>query len=189
VAVGFGVQHVQVAGDRVVIVDDNRITLFDLQGVQVGATVTTSGDPEVSTLCWLGGSYLTFGTGCGTAQQFAFGDPSIGGTSTYQVFGPASAPAVLNIGFSRTNWLGVPLPLDLGIIGAPGCSLYTGATIGLPLLTSTEGFADLDISVAPFREIVGLVFVTQFFVAAPGANSLGVVTSDAVVTSIGEGAF
>ena len=29
------------------------------------------------------------------------------------------------LGTSSSNWLGVPLPADLGVVGAPGCQLFT----------------------------------------------------------------
>ena len=45
---------------------------------------------------------------------------------------PAGLPALLFMGGSLTAFHGVPLPYDLGLLGAPGCTLYNGPDIFLP---------------------------------------------------------
>jgi hypothetical protein len=49
---------------------------------------------------------------------------------------PKGLPALLFMGASLTSFHGVPLPFDLGQLGAPGCTLYNGPDIFLPFLTA-----------------------------------------------------
>jgi hypothetical protein len=67
--------------------------------------------------------------------------------------------AVLLLGLSRTQWLGLPLPLPLDALGFPGCSLHTSVevfasvTVGQVGLDRGYGFADLNLPLAlPGRE-------------------------------------
>ena len=187
-----GVQHVQVAGDRVIIVDGNRTMLFDLQATQVGSTLISRGDPEVYPACWEPGSLTPFGTGCagsaGTPSQTAFGEPRIGGSTTYLLQNaPASSPVSMNLGFSTTSWNGIPLPLNLAIIGAPGCLIYTDAMISLATATGAAGMAQVTVDIPAEAALVGIDAHTQFLVPDAGANPFGLTVSSAVTTHVGEG--
>ncbi|HEX5053607.1 MAG TPA: hypothetical protein VFZ65_17645 [Planctomycetota bacterium] len=65
VPIGYGVQHVQATFDRILIIDDNEVRLFDEHGAQVGSTSTTLGEPEAQPVCWQAGSIESFGIGFG----------------------------------------------------------------------------------------------------------------------------
>ena len=136
IPVGYGVQHVQSICDRILVVDGNAARVFDASGAQVGATVTTLGDPEAVAFHWVAAGFQTFGFGCGGAAQLAVGGPWTGGSVQYQLFGPDSALAVLALGFTD-----LPAPVDLGFLGAPGCSVYSDYGGTYALLTDGEASA------------------------------------------------
>ncbi|MCC6784976.1 MAG: serine hydrolase [Planctomycetes bacterium] len=142
---------------------------------------------------WVGaviGSNTVFGTACagstGTPTTTVNGTPGIGGTVSYTTSGgPASMPAVFNLGTSRTNWAGFSLPLELGFIGAQGCRLLTDPMIGIPMTTNSQGrvFAILPMPVDVGA--LGQEFHVQFLLLDPPANALGLVTTRGVTTRVG----
>lgn len=52
---------------------------------------------------------------------------------------PAGMPAFLSMGSSTTSWFGFPLPLDLTVVGMPGCFLYQNAVVQMAAVTSGVG--------------------------------------------------
>jgi hypothetical protein len=93
---------------------------------------------------YLVGSHTVFGTACagsnGTPTTGAGGIPGVGGVVSYTTDGgPLAMPALLYVGASRSSWNTIPLPLDLGFVGAAGCSVLTDPTFGLPLTTNAQG--------------------------------------------------
>jgi hypothetical protein len=66
-----------------------------------------------------------FGTACGLSLASAPSSrPVLGGTLTSDVAGIATgAVAFMMVGGSNTSFVGAPLPLELGFLGAPGCFL------------------------------------------------------------------
>lgn len=192
VSVTSSVQHVQVHGGRIVIAEDTRIRLFDLNGQLVGTTPRPQGSPEVQAICFEAGTATTFGTGCagsaGVVQQSVFGEPRIGGELTFFLANaPANTAAVLNLGFSDQSWGGLPLPFDLAVIGAPGCLLLTDMAESFAALTGAAGFAEVVVRVPAEPGLVGLEAFTQFVVPDPGANALGLTTSNGAAVGLGEG--
>ena len=89
---------------------------------------------------------------------------------------PAS-PAFWTFGASTTNWNGVPLPLDLGFLGFPGCLLQHDLLAQVALATDALGHAELSIVVPAAPGLVGTLIPTQWFVFGPGpvlqASQLG----------------
>ncbi|MBK9384372.1 MAG: hypothetical protein IPN34_06060 [Planctomycetes bacterium] len=88
------------------------------------------------------------GRGCDDAAGVLFRMTTLGAPRLGQSFSiggvySTSVPYFLIGGISDQNWLGIQLPLDLGLLGATGCTLYTSqeSVLGpLPqsgLLTST----------------------------------------------------
>ncbi|HKB16575.1 MAG TPA: integrin alpha, partial [Planctomycetota bacterium] len=80
--------------------------------------------------------------------------------------------AVLDLGLSSTAWLGVPLPLDLGFLGLPGCSLLVSAEV--PLLVATNGSgpgngrALVPLPIPPDPTLPGAHVFFQWYVVDPG---------------------
>jgi predicted deacylase len=96
-----------------------------------------------------------------------------------------NAPAMLVIGASRTAWGTVPLPLNLGPFGAPGCSLLASLEFLMQTRTDGNGTATLQFSVPNRAALVGTTFFDQFVVADPTINAMGLVVSNGGTGKIG----
>ena len=93
-----------------------------------------------------------------------------------------STVAFLFTGTSKSAIGGVPLPFDLGFLGAPGCRLYVNDTIFTPAPVLPDGTARVDFLVPPLPVLKGARFHNQFIVSDPKANTLQL-----VFTNGGEG--
>ncbi|MBI5851420.1 MAG: hypothetical protein HZB39_10420 [Planctomycetes bacterium] len=127
-------------------------------------------------------SYSTFGQGCigsrGIPTLVPQGSPTprVGGAFTLQVNNlPWTGPAFLFFGFSDTSYGGTPLPFNLGVLGAPLCSLLVSGDILYPvpnvLGVGTWSF--------PVPNYPGYAFFNQAFAFDPVANALGLTVSNA----------
>lgn len=139
----------------------------------------------------LAGSISKFGVGClgsnGIPSHSASGSPVLGGTINYSLTsGPSNGAAFLVLGNSKTNWSGLPLPFDLAPIGAPGCIMYCNHSrvIG-PIGTSATGSASFPVGIAAQCGLIGVHLYTQFLMIDPGANALGLTSSNAVDALLG----
>lgn len=115
-----------------------------------------------------------WGTGCGPATLGHVGTPTTGSTFTMDVSGaPATSQVFFAIGTTTSfiPFVGLPLPLDMGPFGAPGCTLYVGspAPWWIPA-NSTNGNPQMTVYLSPWLSntwhIQGMVF-------DPAANALG----------------
>lgn len=86
---------------------------------------------------------LLFGSGCpdqtGRTPTIGIGvGARLGKTLTVNLShaNPAHVGAFLGLGFSATMWLGTPLPLDLGLVGMPGCHWHVAADVALAVATN-----------------------------------------------------
>lgn len=111
-------------------------------------------------------TYETFGASCPSGVDA----PSLSSNGDRPVLGqpftltlrnlPPWQPTLLLFGLSNTNWLGVPLPLDLGLLGAPGCELLVSGNAALPLF-SWLGERSIAWSVPSQPALVGVRFYNQ----------------------------
>jgi hypothetical protein len=136
----------------------------------------------------LHGTFTAFGAGCrsstGTITQSARGHPDIGTQVNYLVSGgPASGPVLCALGFSRTNWSGIPLPF--AVTAAPGCFIYNEMVIAPAFLTDRTGAGGLTLGIANDQSLVGGHYYTQMWGIDLTANPLGVTFSNAIDTMIG----
>ena len=65
------------------------------------------------------------------------------------------------LGFSDTVWGGVPLPVDLGFLGSPGCILRVSPEFGFSLFASPSGIATWGLAIPGDTSLSGLVFFQQ----------------------------
>ena len=70
------------------------------------------------------------------------------------------------LGFSSTDWNGVPLPLDLVVLGMPGCWLQTSIDATLSL-NSSSGTATGSVQIPARASLIGHAFYYQAFVLDP----------------------
>lgn len=149
-----------------------------------GADATTGGVQPFAPVVQLGGDgpnalATNYGFGCAGTN----GRPETGSIGLPELPNPdfritirdalGNAPVVFVAGFAQAS---VPLP------GAPGCSLWHAAEIGILGWTITDpvGSGDVPLPLADDLSMHDLVFRTQWIVLDP-ANPLGLVTSDAQV--------
>ena len=105
-------------------------------------------------------------------------------TATLTRAAPRSA-ALFFVGFSDRNLGALPLPIDLGFFGAPGCSLLSSSELSFPVPTDGIGEGSMAFSIVPKLQLIGLRFYSQFLVIDPKANSRGLVLSNAMRTVVG----
>jgi hypothetical protein len=133
--------------------------------------------------------YVPFGSGCagsvGMATNTASALPQIGQTMVANIGNlPPPNLAFFVFGWSRTTSMFGPLPIDLGVVGAPGCLLrvsndFVGAIVG------SGGSASFSLGIPGSQSFLGLQFFTQALALDPGWNALGAVLSDAAEATIG----
>lgn len=147
----------------------------------IDATPTLGGPNDV------GDAYL-FGIGCpGTAgvpvlQKAPGSRPFVGSTFDMRV---APLPvAALPFALGLLGVTPFPLPVDLTIIGMPGCLAYASQDLILPAALG-PGFATISLSIPAATALVGSVFYIQAAVLDPPANSFGFVVSNAAQVLIG----
>lgn len=96
-----------------------------------------------------------------------------------------NGPTFLMIGLSDTQWSGIQLPLDLGLLGATGCQLYVSQEVLIGALTPSNGVASVSIPIPAGNYLIGARAYFQYANISPGANGLSFVTSDYVSVTIG----
>lgn len=75
-------------------------------------------------------------------------------------------------------------PLDLGAIGAPGCTLEIDFPVLAPLQVDVTGYLKLTWNVPNDVSLIDRYFFSQAFVRDPRGNSAGAITSNALRTVI-----
>lgn len=135
------------------------------------------------------GSALRFGSGCaGTAgipRLQTWGVPTLGDPLYFRTDQGTAGTAfsITILGASRTSHMGMPLPLDLGSAGMPGCALQAGLDVVAHVgVLGSPG--SLPIPADP--GLTGARLYLQSFVTAPGVNRLGFVASPPLGCRVGE---
>lgn len=126
-------------------------------------------------------TFTAFGTGCTgsrgvpqlTAQNGSL--PRIGATFQAHLSNlPWTGPVFLLLGLSDTNYSGTPLPIDLAMLGAPGCLLRTSIE-DVQSVANVLGTAIWSFTVPP---VAGASFYVQALPLDPFANALGLTLSN-----------
>jgi len=148
--------------------------LSDLGQVDGGAAWVLSGRAFVE----------AFGQGCAGLSATSSGTPSLGDTLVLKLAGALpGAPAWPFLGVSESAWQGLPLPLDLGLFGAPGCLLLASPDIVLPSqIAGATGQASFSLGLPLTSTLVGKRVFAQWLaldlaavpIAIASTNGLGV---------------
>jgi hypothetical protein len=141
---------------------------------------------------FVAGTLGVFGQGCpgasGTPQLAFSGAPDLGGSVTATVTNTDAAVdsiGVLSLGVSNTSWNGTPLPIDLGLVGLPGCSLHIAPELDFALSTNFGG-ASLVLAIPNQPPFLGTSFYGQYFALdATAVNGGGIVTTNGARMRIG----
>src|SRR5262249_35517990 len=130
------------------------------------------------------------GAGCagsnGTPLLTAVGTPEIAHSVTYQVANaPATALSIAAVGFDNVTWGSVPRPLDLGVVGAPGCVLRIDAAVLEPGVTTASGVRSYLVAFPNTSSLIGAQLFSQYLLLDPPANAFDWTISNAVRTTLG----
>jgi hypothetical protein len=97
--------------------------------------------------------------------------------------GPANRVFGL-LGTTATAWNGAPLPLALGPLGAPGCSLFVAPEVDVPLVPALQA-ANWQMRIPAAVGLIGVHLFVQGAVLVPGFNAAGIVLTNAGDCRIG----
>ncbi|MBK8974396.1 MAG: hypothetical protein IPM29_00570 [Planctomycetes bacterium] len=127
----------------------------------------------------------TFGSGCAGSAGVPAIDASrlawLGGSYEVTVRStPPSTSLWFVVGGSNTRTTtGLSLPFPLGVVGMPGCDLLIDPEISLGRMANASGEASFRLGIPALPVLLGVSIYAQSLVVSPGANVLGVITSDA----------
>jgi hypothetical protein len=124
-------------------------------------------------------SFTAYGSGCpgsnGVPQLAATpGQLPWLGTTLGLTVTPVPGAFFVFLGASRTSWLGLPLPLDLGFPGLPGCALAASPDVTLAGV-GNGGVGQLALQIPARPEFLGAVLFTQALL--PDAAVVAVVSN------------
>jgi hypothetical protein len=88
------------------------------------------------------------------------------------------------LGFSNTTWAGLPLPLDLGVVGMPSCTQYCSVDLTTAVFNTT-GAMQMVVSMPTAVTALGFRFYAQVLGQDPGVNAFGAVTSNGIALTVG----
>lgn len=131
-----------------------------------------------------GGNYVLVGDGCTSSANSrvtirgpASAWPTRGTPFPVSLSGAPARPSLLLLGLSDTRWGGLPLPLDLALINAPGCMVWNDGLLTVGTVTDPTGNATLPLGIPNAPEFAGLRLLAFWAQVDPGANPYGLTTS------------
>lgn len=112
-----------------------------------------------------------------------------GGSVDLSATGLKSAyPTLASFGFSKSSFGALPLPFDLGPLGAPGNTLYASIDLifGATVSKDPSGHkAEASFRIPEIASLGGAKLYAQLHFLDPGSNALGLVTSSALDMTLG----
>lgn len=93
--------------------------------------------------------------------------------------GQSVFPGLFIVGLDGTQWAGFPTPVDLGLLGAPGCRFYSSSDVISQVTFNASGVATVGLSVPNLPTLSGVELFVQGGALSPGANALSVIFSGA----------
>lgn len=125
------------------------------------------------------GFFTSQGSSCGSGfSHTASGNPAPGQSPQFRLNAPSTFTAFVTLLFGAQA-----TSFDLGGIGAPGCRLYLQPSISVPILA--VGSTNVQLRLPSSNSLIGQSLFTQFAVPQPGLNSLGLLTTNRIQTTVG----
>jgi hypothetical protein len=125
---------------------------------------------------------ITVGLDLNPLSWSATGRPIIGTTQVLNL-GNIGSPAT-SIGLALIGWSQHPAPVDLVILGAPGCYLHLPVAVMDAYLVGGSTFP-WGLAIPSNPALSGVEVFTQGGLLASGVNALGLLTANAVKLKIG----
>jgi hypothetical protein len=171
------------------------LIVFDVATGGVLQTVALGNLWNIYTTAWQDASpvatFEPYGVGCsGTlgvpSLAAAPGSrPQLGSTFTARASNLPFGIALLQIGLSNTSIGGsTPLPLDLGFLGMPTCSLLVDPQLSATMV-GVGTAADWSWSLPASPGLFGISFYAQAFSLDPAANAFGFAASNGAIATLG----
>ncbi len=173
----------------------SKLTICDVAtGAQL-QSVTLHAMWNVYTTAWQDASpvasYQAFGLGCSgssgapTLAAQPGSRPALGQTLTLSLDGLPLDGALVATGLSATaTSAGLPLPLDLSVIGMSGCSQLVDAQV-IDFVAGAGGAASWTWTLPSQPSLFGAVFYNQAFAIDPAANAFGWTVTNGGVGTVG----
>ncbi len=151
----------------------------------------------------LGARALSFGKDCffagkkspvgflATNAQVETSTLAPGASFEAEATGPKGLPALALLGLSNKSFAGIPLPFDLGLLGAPGCKLYVSIDLAVAVpprsFDRSYPFGEFRLlfPLPNFTSLAGATLYQQWLFLEPRRNRLGLTASDAVLARFG----
>lgn len=135
------------------------------------------------------GQAVTFGQGCGpnppVLRSVGGAGPVIGKRAELSLTRPVSGLGIIGIGLSNTRYGSLVLPTPLIGAGMAGCTLFVALDSYEIPRPGAGGDLVQGVDLPLLPELVGQHLFFQGFTTAPGANSIGLVVSNAVDWLVG----
>jgi hypothetical protein len=96
-----------------------------------------------------------------------------------------NVPAGAALGATMLSFQPYNPGVDLGFLGAPGCAQYLNPWATVASVITTPGSFSIPFSIPTASSYVGLILSGQSAAFVPGANALGVLTSNGLTMNIG----
>ena len=96
-----------------------------------------------------------------------------------------NVPAGAAIGATMLSFQPYNPGVDLGFLGAPGCAQYLNPWATVASVITTPGSFNIPFSIPIASSYVGLILSGQSAAFVPGANAVGVLTSNGLTMNIG----
>ncbi len=136
------------------------------------------------------GTVTSLGTSCGgpaVGHTAGNSTPEIGETQIYNFTGGTPNLALgawCIIGWSNTNWSGIPLPLKLDFLQMTGCTAYIDHWLVLPRPTNALGDATVSLGIINDSAFIGISFYSQYM-ARKAVNPAGLIATNYLRHTIG----
>lgn len=176
-----------ITGNLIVRVNAASLALTP-QPYSVAACATSGAQP--SFLAGSTGFVAIDGAGCpgtgGIPSAHPSGNPTIGASFNVNLtYARPSTSAFLFLGASNSTWLGIGLPVNLSLFGAPNCFLRVSGDVVASIPVGATGTGGFTLSIPNDTGLVGATVFAQYFVLDPPINTLDLVGSNSLRVRIG----